>query len=86
MSSKAGIPFATNMGTLTVTRCESAARYVCVLATLSMTHASGSEIPIYMYSVSGCSNPQLQSVSPDRQYLWMVYLQPGVQWYSSSLH
>ena len=48
MSSNIGIPFATNMGALTVTSCESAARYICVLATLSMMHVSVGEIPIYM--------------------------------------
>ena len=34
VSSEAGIPFAANDGALTVTRCESATRYVCTLATL----------------------------------------------------
>ena len=48
VSSKAGIPFATNDGALTLTRCESATRCVCALATLLMLHASVSELPIYM--------------------------------------
>ena len=36
VSSDFGIPFATNVGALAVTRCESAARYICALATLLM--------------------------------------------------
>ena len=100
-SSEAGIPFATIVGALTVTRCESAARYVCAVATLLMMHGmkdssnaaySCKQVKYFSHnhpftcSVSACSKPQLQSVSPDRQCLWVVYLQQSVQWYSSSLY
>ena len=62
VSSEVGIPFATNDGALTVTRCASASRYVGQLATLLIIHVS--EIHIYM---SKCMFQPTVAVSVSRQ-------------------
>ena len=64
VSSDVGIPFATNVGALTVTRCESAAKYVCALATLMMCAVRFLLMCSYpsSYTVSGSLMPRLLSL------------------------
>jgi len=73
VSSVVGVPFATNVNALTVTRCESADRYVSLFSACLFWW--------YEWRLL----PQLQPVSSDHQRLWVVHLQQSVQWYSSSL-